>query len=287
MGLLVLGVGVLVAAFSPTNASAVVPGMFLPAGTATTTYTCGGNDALDGGLSSQILAAVGLASFTLPTTITTNAVDSPNDGEAFSMDFTYAVTLPSGLVDVAVNTAMVTQLTQQGQNFTMNATGATPASAAITPPDQTINLPAVGDPITDIETLQGPFPTQFTRAGAVGTPIVFTPGPFTVSSVAGGTTLQILCNPASTSPMSLVDQQGETPSSTTQPAPPTLPPASPTTAGTGPGPTVQAGAEGASRLARTGFNEQLLLLGIAMIGAGCVTAVAGRRVAKSTARPPR
>ena len=86
----------------------------MPSGTATATYSCTGNDAVDGGLSSATLTAVGLNPFSLSAKVVSDPVDSPDDGEQFTMNFTWTITLPQNLVDVAVNTAMVTQLTQQG-----------------------------------------------------------------------------------------------------------------------------------------------------------------------------
>ena len=99
--ILVLGVIVLIAAFSTTNASAV-NNEFLPSGTATTTLSCTGNDAVDGGLTTTILDAIGLNPVGLSATITSDPVDSPDTGDTFTMTFHWAFTLPQDLANTAV-----------------------------------------------------------------------------------------------------------------------------------------------------------------------------------------
>ena len=74
--ILVLGVIVLIAAFSTTNASAV-NNEFLPSGTATTTLSCTGNDAVDGGLTTTILDGIGLNPVGLSATITSDPSTAP------------------------------------------------------------------------------------------------------------------------------------------------------------------------------------------------------------------
>ena len=128
---------------------------------------------------------------------------------------------------------------------------------------------------------EGPFSGDFTRTGAIGDPIQFSPGTVTVTSttVPGGIVLDLLCSPTGTSPMVLTDQEGPTPppSSTTAPKPP--PSAAPTTAATTPGTGGAAGTgvEATTALARTGFHPELLYIGLFMLAAGFILFATGRR----------
>src|SRR5689334_23267683 len=75
--MLVAGVIVLVAAFTPTSANAQTPNSLVPTGPATFDLSCTGTD----DTTNTILTGVGLNPLVLPgTTITTNAVADPGDG---------------------------------------------------------------------------------------------------------------------------------------------------------------------------------------------------------------
>ena len=101
VGLLVFGVVVLIAAFVPSTASAQATS-FLPSGTSTTTYSCTGNDADDGGTTNAVLTGIGLNPVSIDAEITSDAVDAPNDGDTFTMTFHWRFTLPSALTSIAV-----------------------------------------------------------------------------------------------------------------------------------------------------------------------------------------
>jgi hypothetical protein len=280
----VFGVIVLIAAFSTTNASAV-NNEFLPAGTATTTLSCGGNDAVDGGVTTAILQGIGLDPVGLPATITSDPVDSPNTGDSFTMTFHWAFTLPQSLASTAVGLG-TTDLSQSNGVLPMHVdSGATGADVVGNPPPQDIPL---GDGSVAVNYNEGPFTGDFTRTNAIGDPIQFSPGTVTVTSttVPGGIALQLLCTPTGTSPMVLTDQQGATPppSSTTAPKPP--PTAAPTTAATTPatGGTAGTGVEATTALARTGFHPELLYIGLFMLAAGFTLFATGRRRVASVSR---
>src|SRR3954469_25977779 len=109
VALLVFGIAVLVAAFAPTSAQAVVPNSALvPAGPATADLSCTSNN---DPTTTAILAGTVGDPVILPATIATNAIPSPEDGEAFTLDFTWTFTLPQPLVSIAV--AATPNLVQQ------------------------------------------------------------------------------------------------------------------------------------------------------------------------------
>src|SRR5262245_54112517 len=95
MVMLIAGVIVLVAAFAPTSANAVIDNSALvPAGPASFNINCTGADET----TNLILTGVGLNPLTLPATMTTNAIDSPADGEQFTLDLTTQFVLPASIV---------------------------------------------------------------------------------------------------------------------------------------------------------------------------------------------
>jgi hypothetical protein len=271
ISLLIFGVIVVVAAFAPTSANAVVPNSALvPAGPATADLSCTGNN---DPTTDAILAGTVGNPVILGAKFTTNAIESPDDGEAFTLDFTWTFTLPQSLVSVAV--ATTPNLVQSNGVLPIHAdSGATGADAVGNPPDTTVDL---GDGTQAVSYNAGPFSATFTRAGAVGTPVQFSPGTITTDSVAGGITLHLLCTPQNVVPLVLNDQAGPPPPPTTAKPPATPPPA--TTAPAGPVVAAET-TTSQSSLARTGFHSELLYLGIALLGAGYALSLTGRRVAK-------
>ncbi len=99
MTMLVGGIIVLVAAFAPTSANAVIPNSALvPAGPASFTLSCTGADAA----TANLLKATGLSPILLGATVTTNGIDSPADGDQFTLQLTWQFTLPATLAAAAV-----------------------------------------------------------------------------------------------------------------------------------------------------------------------------------------
>jgi hypothetical protein len=278
MTMLVAGIIVLVAAFAPTSANAVIPNSALvPAGPATFTSSCTGADDLTNtllngvpGLTNPIL---------LPTQITTNSIESPADGETFTLDLTWEFTLPASVAGVAVGLGN-TSLTQQNSTLPLIAqSGATGTSVGTFPGPQTISL---GDGTQDVKFQQTTTGT-FTRAGT-GTPVVLSPGQVTTSSATSLATLNLLCTPTGVTPLTLNDKAGPPPPPTTAPPPKTLPTLPPTTAAPAAPAVAATGTTRSTALARTGFHAELLYLGIALLGAGYALSLAGRRVARASAR---
>jgi hypothetical protein len=278
--MLVAGVIVLVASFAPTSANAVIPDSALvPAGPSTFGSSCTGNDAVDGGITNTLLNGVpGLTNpIVLPTELRTNGIESPADGESFTLDLTWDFTLPASVAGVAVGLG-TTSLTQQDAALVLDATSGATGSSTGHPASQVVSL---GNGTQDVPFQQTTTAT-FTRDGT-GTPVVLTPGVSTTASVTNLATLQLICTPTGVTPLTLNDQAGPPPPPTTQPPPATLPLVTPTTAAAA-GPVVAATGSGSSTLARTGFHAELLYLGIALLGGGYLLAMTGRRRAKAEAR---
>ncbi len=317
MSMLVAGIIVLVAAFAPTSANAVIENSFLePDGSSTFNLSCTGNDALDGGTTTIILTTFNVNNFPLPTEITTNPIDSPEDGEEFTLSMTANFILPAAVVQVAQQ-AQTTTLIQTNSALTMSATsGATGTSTATDPGPTDINLPPPTEAPVDVPFQGAPVNLTFTRDGT-GTPVVISPVSTTATSTtSGGIALQLICTPTgAVVPLTLNDVEGETPAPTTQPPVPTLPftppgggavncadfatPAAAQAAldadpsdpngldADNDGIACESGAGSVTRstgLARTGFHAELLYLGIALLGAGYGLSMAGRRVARASAR---
>jgi len=293
MTMLVGGIIVLVAAFAPTSADAVIPNSALvPAGPASFNLNCTDNN---DPTTATILAGIpGLLPLILPATINTNAIDSPANGESFTLDVTWGFTLPASLVSIAQATGNTT-LVQTDTTLTMEGTsGATGTSAPTDPGPTTVNLPPATQPAVDVPFQSAPVPVTFTRTGT-GTPVVLSPVSSITTSTAGSIPLLLRCTPTGdVTPLTLNDQEGPPPESTTSTVSTlplvtttTAPAAVPTTAGRGgTGGGSGAGSATTTRstpLARTGFHSELLYLGIALLGAGYALSMAGRRVARASA----
>jgi len=279
MVMLLSGVIVLVAAFAPSSANAVIPNSALvPTGPAAFSVSCTGAD----DTTNAVLTGVGLNPLVLPATMTTNAIDSPSDGEAFTLEVTTNFVLPASIVAIAQSTGN-TVLTQTNSTLTIGATsGATGANVTLSDPGPTaINLPPASDPAVDVPFQTAPGTVTFTRSGTG--PVVLTPLTTTATSTAGAIPLNLTCT-ASGGALTLNDQEGPTPPPTTAAPVWTLPPA-PTTTAAPAGPVVAAtGTSQSSTLARTGFHAELLFLGIGLLGAGYALSMTGRRVARASAR---
>jgi hypothetical protein len=278
MTMLVGGIIVLVAAFAPTSANAVIPNSALvPDGPASFTLSCTGADAA----TANLLRATGLSPILLGATVTTNGIDSPADGDQFTLQLTWQFTLPATLAAAAVELGNPT-VVQSAATLPMNAaSGATGTATSTAPGPHTVSL---GDGTQAVSFQEGPFDATFTRSGT-GTPVVLSPGTVTTTSTAGGIALHLTCAPTDVTPLTLNDQAGPTPPSTTQPPPETLPLVAPTTAPpatTGGTSTGSGTATRTTALARTGFHAELLYLGIAMLGAGYALSLAGRRRARAS-----
>ena len=115
------------------------------------------------------------------------------------MTFHWAFTLPQDLANTAVGLG-TTDLSQSDGVLPMHVdSGATGADVVGNPPPQNINL---GDGSVAVSYNEGPFSGDFTRTGAIGDPIQFSPGTVTVTSttVPGGIVLQLLCSPTGYQP---------------------------------------------------------------------------------------
>jgi hypothetical protein len=283
--MLVAGIIVLVAAFAPTSANAVIPNSALvPAGPATFDLSCTGRN----GDTNDILNAVpGLSNpFVLPgIQLTTNGIPSPADGEEFSLDFTWQFILPQSLAHIAVVLGN-TDIVQANNVLAIHAdSGATGPDAVGHPPDAVVPL---GDGSQAVAYNQGPLTGTFTRSGT-GNPVQFSPGvvstdarPINQDTGTTGPTLLLACTPTNLTPLVLNDQAGPPPPPTQPRTPPTPPPT--TAPPSGPTPTGGGSTTRSSALARTGFHPELLYLGIALLGAGYALSLAGRRVARAAAR---
>jgi hypothetical protein len=282
--LLVGGLIVLVAAFMPSSASAQTTttttttnlgASFIPEGHAHVTFTCEGADAATKALLANPL--VNLSTFPITADITSFPFTSPNNGAPFTTQFAWTFTQSADLVGISVGLG-VTDFTLSNGVDTMSATSGATGSSVGHPPTQNVSL---GDGTAAVSYNQGPFSGNFTRTGAIGTPIVFAPTDITVTVTPNPLTsnLNLICHPDSTK-ITLTDQAGSTPPPPSITEPPTVPPATGAPATTAAGPTVEA----TSTLARTGFHAELLYLGIAMLGLGYAFSLTGRRFAKQSSR---
>jgi hypothetical protein len=221
--------------------------------------------------------------------MTTNAINSPSDGEDFTLSVTFTTTLPAFLVSVA-QSAGTTTLVQSNTTLPLTATsGATGTVNVADPGPEQVNLPGPTDPAIDIPFTQGPFDVTFTRSGT--DPVVITPGTITTTSTAGAIPLLLACTPTDVTPLTLTDQEGPPPPPTSVSV--TTLPFTPTTAA--PATTAPTGTSGSgtsdpgvttsgTALARTGFHAELLYLGIALLGAGYAISLTGKRVARASTR---
>jgi hypothetical protein len=245
-----------------STSSSIDAEFFLPEGTASATYTCGGADAG----TQALLGAAGLASFPVGAVITSNPVASVQPGEEQPMTFYWTFTLPQNVASVAVGLGIPEFLIGNGVS-PMNATeGATGQVAGTAEP----HVLPLGDGTQPVSYLEGPYTGTVTRTAAIGEQIVFTPGDIT-TFVLAPTELDLACVPAQVSPMVLVDQEGAAPPPTAPPTIPTLPTASTT-------PTTAVADVAGDELPRTGgFDLELAAAGLGLVALGYGARVTARR----------
>jgi hypothetical protein len=196
--MLVAGVIALAAAFAPTSANAVVANSILaPSSSSTFDLSCAGTDPV----TNQILGAYSLDPFTMPTTVSSNEIDSPADGESFTLDLTWQFTLPAGFVGVAE--AIGSPVIQTNSTLSITATsGATGTSAQMDPGPTTINIPV--DPPVAVPFRSNPVQLTFTRSGT-GIPVVLAPDSVTMT-LTQAAPLNLICTPMAVTPLTLNDQ---------------------------------------------------------------------------------
>jgi hypothetical protein len=284
--MLVAGIIVLVAAFAPTSANAVITNSALvPAGPGTFDLSCTGRDPTTNQILSGI-PALGNPIHLPGNQITTNAIPSPADGEQFSLDFTWQFVLPQVLAKLAV-TLHNTEIDQLNSVLPIHAqSGATGADFQGHPADIALDLGdgSVAIPYTQPQAGEPPLTGTFTRSGT-GNAVEFVPGMVQTDAATANATLKLICTPTNVKPLVLNDKAGPPPPSTTVPPTTAPPPAPPTTAAAVSASSATAtDATSGTALARTGFHAELLYLGIALLGAGYALSLFGRRVARASAR---
>ena len=257
----------------------VQDGRFLQGGNLVVDYTCSGADAQ----TQTVLAGIGLATFPQQVTILSPAVEpSPSPGEDFQMTFNWSFLLSQSLVQTAVDLGQAS-LNISAATLPMSATtGATGSDVVGHPPATELVL---GDGTQAVGYSTGPFTGTFTRTADVDNPIEFTPGTVLNTVVtSSGITLQITCAPEAGAVMTLNDETGVAPSTTTT----TLPEVTTTEAT----PTTDSGVQGETaepaELPRTGSSSLLLVviaLGLIDLGYLALTSSQpSRRRRPSTAR---
>ncbi len=258
------GVACLTLGTSSTGAAPTVQdGRFLQGGDIDVVYTCTGADAA----TQTILNSILLSTFTIDANVRSAAVEpSPSPGEDFDMEFTWDFTLPTNLVQTAVDLEQAT-LTISGDDRVSVVSGATGADAVGTGGPETLEM---GDGTVPVGFTHGPFTATFNRTAAVDEPITFAPGQITNKTVtATGITLNIVCDPDGTT-MVLNDETGVAPSTTST----TRPEVVATTAG--PATTVAVGGTGSLPVTGSSSNLFLVLLALALIDVGYLALTASK-----------
>jgi hypothetical protein len=239
----------------------------LPAGTATSTYSCTGADPD----TQSLLDGVGLSTFPLSTTVNSAQVDSPDQGQPLTMTFTWHFTLSTDLVAISIGLGL-TELDFHDVNLPMApTTGVSGSDIVGTPGPQAVSIGDGSQPVTYSE---GPFSGTVTRTSAIGDPVVFTPGTVHSSvTVLGTIVLNFVCTPGGdTVPLSVVDDTSGT-TTTTQAT------TSSTTGG-----STSSSVAGTSTTAGTtaplpvtgGINLRLVVLALALIDIGYLAWSAGQ-----------
>lgn len=251
---------------SPTSSAAptVQEGRFLAADTVDVVYTCAGTDAA----TITLLSGLGLASFPLMASITSAAVEpSPSPGEEFEMSFNWSFTLDDALVAKAVlagGGSSVLEIT--GVNTMGVVSGATGADVAGNGGPTTVDLG--NGTVLPVGYDEGPFTGTFTRTAEVDVPITFVPKTITASVVPGTIplVLQISCTTGSESVLSVLDQTGVPPTTTTSTRPAVV------------APTTTVAVAPLAELPRTGSSSNLfmVLLALGLIDVGYLAWSAGR-----------
>jgi len=268
VGLATLGVACLSLGATTTSAAPTVQeGRYLEGGDIDVAYTCLGADEA----TISLMNLLQIPSIPLDVGVRSAAVEpSPSQGEDFDMEFTWDFTLGADLVFTAVDNGAA--------SFSISGTESIGAQSGATGPDTTGTTPAadyaLGDGTVPVGYSHGPYTGTYNRTAAVDTPIVFKPGNITSTVVVNplGVTLNLACTPDATV-MTLNDQDGVAPSTTTTTSPEVVP----TTAGATPTTAAVAGTE--TELPRTGTSSTLFLafLGVALVDIGYLALSSGRR----------
>jgi len=277
-----LALGITVAAFAivPTNASAQATNFILPAGTGSATSICTGADAD----TNTLLDAFGFNNLPIDIVITSDAVDSVDQGGEQPMTFHVATTLSQTLVSGSV------ALNVQSLQFTnaINPIDASDGATGTVSGNGTIDVP-LGDGSSAVTFDSGPITGTVTRTGAIGDPISFVPGVSTASITpfAGGNPLlpqplNVICTPGDIVPLTVVDVEGTTTTTeSTSTTTSTTRPTTTTTGGNTTATTVSPVPASTTELARTGgFHMELFLVGLGLLGAGAIMSGAGQRASR-------
>lgn len=256
---------------SPTASTAaptVQDGRFLQGGSVSMTYSCTGGDQL----TNDLLTSFGLNPFSMPITVRSAAVEpAPSPGEDFTTEFSWDFLLDPGVVSFAVGLGVTSFTISNGVNPVTATTGATGTAAGTGASSAVVDLTdAVADGYT-----AGPYSGTFNRTAAVDSPITFTPQAISSTvTTNSGTALQIACTPDA-GVITVLDETGVAPSTTTTTLGTVDPPTTPTTAATATTTGVGAGGE----LPRTGSSSNLLLvlLALGLIDVGYLALTASRK----------
>jgi len=286
VGLLALGITVAAFAIVPSHASAQATNFILPAGTGSATSICTGADAD----TNTLLDAFGFNNLPVDQVITSDAVDSVDQGGDQPFSFHFATTLSQTLVagSVALN---VTSLQFDNATGSMTATAGATGDVAGT---SSVGVP-LGDGSAAVTYNTGPFTGTVNRTGAIGDPITFVPGvstasitPFSGDMPLLPQPLNVICTPGDIVPLTVVDVEGTTTTTeSTASTSTTRPPANTTTTvgGNTTASTVAPVPQSTSALARTGgFHMELFLVGLGLLGAGAIMSGAGQRAARASTR---
>ena len=240
-------------------------GRFLQGDSVTVTYSCSGADQI----TNDLLTAFQLNPFSLPVTITSAAVEpAPSPGEDFDVEFTWDYTLPQNIVDFAIGLGVTGFTITNGENPVSAITGATGSSAGSSSASHPV---ALGDGSVPVGYTEGPFTGTFNRTADVDGLIEFKPQTITNTTTAStGTALNLECTPGA-GVLSVTDETGTAPSTTTT----TRPGIVTTTTGA---PTPTTADVGGAELPRTGTSSNLflVLLALALIDVGYLALSASR-----------
>lgn len=189
---------------SPT----VQEGRYLEGISVSVNYSCVGADQA----TSDILTSFGLQPFPMAVQVTSAAVEpSPSPGEDFDVPFTWDFTLDQGIVDFSIGLG-VTGFTISNGVLPISATSGATGSVSGNGANATVVL---GDGTIPVGYTQGPFTGTFNRTAAVDEPITFTPGTITSTvTTNSGVALQISCSQTAGA-LTVNDQDGVAPSTTT------------------------------------------------------------------------
>ncbi len=256
--------GVVCATVLPSTSGAaptVQDGRYLEGTSVTIDYTCGGGDAA----TTNLLKTFNITSFPMGVTITSGAVEpSPSQGEDFDVPFTWDFALDQGIVQFATGLGVVSFTITNGSDPISATAGAT---GSVTGHGGSSLLP-LGDGSIPVGYTEGPFTGTFNRTAAPDEPITFTPGAVTSNvTTDAGTQLTIACTPGAGA-LTVNDQDGVAPSTTTTTRP-VITTVAPTT-------TVQVGGEALPRTGSSGSTMVMVFVALGLIDLGYLALTAGQ-----------